>query len=264
MSGFVITHEAALRGGVFVTLLVVFFILEHWRPRRRQHVTAGHFFGNFALGIINSAVLRLLMPGGLVALAVMAPELIGGGLMGALDVPFWAALPVCIIMLDMVLYWQHQLFHKIDWLWALHGAHHGDRNLNVSSGLRFHPGEALVSFVIKAAAIMVLGAPVAAVIIFEVLLNGASLFNHANWSLGRVDRLLQHLIVTPDMHRLHHSRLDAESRKNFGFFLSCWDRLFASYQAEPASPHEDIALGLDAMPQDDLPATLAYPFRRTR
>lgn len=260
MSGFIITHEAALRSGVFFGLLVAFFILERWRPRRRQHVTAHHFLGNITLGIINGLILRLLMPGGLVALAVFAPA--GGGLMGIFDLPLWAALPICVIMLDMVLYWQHRMFHKINWLWALHGAHHGDRNLNVSSGLRFHPGEALVSFIIKAAAILALGAPAAAVILFELLLNGASMFNHANWSLGRFDRWLQYAIVTPDMHRLHHSRLEAESRMNFGFFLSCWDRLFASYQAHPASPHSDIALGLDTMPQDDLRATLIYPFRQ--
>lgn len=256
---FIISHQAALRSGVFFGLLALFFVLERLSPRRRQNVSAAHFFGNLSLGVINAVLLRFLLPGGLVAVAFVGQ---GSGLMGALALPYWAAFGVCLVLLDLTLYWQHRLFHSVAFLWALHGAHHGDRNLNVSSGLRFHPGEALVSFVIKALAILLLGAPVAAVILFEVLLNGASLFNHANWSLGRFDRPLEKLIVTPDMHRLHHSRLDAETRKNFGFFLSVWDRLFASYQATPASPHRDIALGLEDMPRDDLTATLWHPFKR--
>ena len=170
------------------------------------------------------------------------PFLAGDGLLGLLALPYWLGFGLSLVLLDLTLYWQHRLFHRIDFLWALHGAHHGDRNLNVSSGLRFHPGEALVSFAIKAIAVMVLGVPVAAVILFEILLNGASLFNHANWSLGRADRWIEKLIVTPDMHRLHHSRLDDESRKNFGFFLSIWDRLFASYQAEPKTRMRPLPL----------------------
>lgn len=258
MESFLTTHETALRSGVFFTLLLVFLLLERARPRRRQSVSANHFIGNLCLGIINAALLRLVLPGGLVALAVLGA---GDGLLGLLALPYWLGFGLSLVLLDLTLYWQHRLFHRIDFLWALHGAHHGDRNLNVSSGLRFHPGEALVSFAIKAIAVMVLGAPVAAVILFEILLNGASLFNHANWSLGRADRWIEKLIVTPDMHRLHHSRLDDESRKNFGFFLSIWDRLFASYQAEPKNPHETIALGLDTMPLDNLAATLWHPFK---
>ncbi len=267
MSDYILTHEATLRSGVFFGLLLVFFALENWRPRRVQNVTRQHFLGNFGLGVFNGFLLRLLMPGGLVALAALsADSSLIGWLKSDLNIamPFWAEIALCLVLLDLTLYWQHRLFHRIPLLWALHGAHHGDRNLNVSSGLRFHPGEAVVSFAIKGLTVLLLGPPVIAVILFEILLNGASLFNHANWSLGRADRWLRYMIVTPDMHRLHHSRQAHESLKNFGFFLSIWDRLFASYQDEPAQAHKNIALGLDEVEDDGWRATLRYPFKSLR
>ena len=261
MNQFIITYEPVLRGGAFFGLLVLFFILERLRPRRNQNISVQHFITNMRFGFMNGFLLRVIMPGGLVALALLSGD---SGLMSALDLPLAIEFIACLILLDLTLYWQHRLFHKIDFLWALHGAHHGDRNLNVSSGLRFHPGEALVSFALKGAAVLVLGPPVAAVILFEVLLNGASLFNHANWSLGRFDGWIQKLIVTPDMHRLHHSRLEKESQRNFGFFLSIWDRLFASYQRTPQQAHEHIELGLDTMPDDGGRATVFYPFKNRK
>ena len=259
LSEWLLAHEAGLRSGVFIGLLALLWALETALPRRRQSVTAQHFAGNLAFAFLNGALVRLMLPGGL---AVFAASRDGGGLMGYADLPLWAEFIACLVLLDLTLYWQHRLLHKVPFLWRLHAPHHGDRTLNVSSAVRFHPFEALFSTAVKALAVAVLGAPAAAVILFELLLNGASLFNHANWSLGRADALLQKLIVTPDMHRLHHSRLDAESRRNFGFFLSLWDRLFASYQSEPATPHRDLPLGLDAMPKDGLLATLAAPLKR--
>lgn len=259
LTDFVLTHETVLRLGTFFGLLVVFFILEQALPRRRQNVKARHYAGNLALGGLNIVLLRFILPGGLVGLAMLRD---GGGLMGALAWPPALQFIACLVVLDMTLYGQHRLLHKVDFLWRWHAPHHGDRDLNVASGVRFHPGEAVFSLGVKAAAIWLLGAPVAAVILFEVLLSGAALFNHANWSLGRADKWLRLLIVTPDMHRLHHSRHADETQKNFGFFLSVWDRLFSSYQDEPRQAHTHIPLGLDEAPDDGLAATLVHPFRK--
>ena len=256
---FITAHEANLRLLGMFGLLAIFFILERWRPRRQQNVTAKHMGGNMLVGFLNGGLVRLALPTGLAGLALWQQ---GGGLMGLLALPVWAEWALSLLLLDFVLYWHHRAFHEIPFLWALHAGHHSDRNLNVTSGLRFHPGEALVSAAIKATAVLAIGAPAAAVILFEILLNGASLFNHANWHLGRIDGHLQKLIVTPDMHRLHHSRLADESRKNYGFFLSIWDRLFASYQAEPQQAHRHIALGLDDAERDDLAALLLQPFKK--
>ncbi|MGC6534486.1 MAG: sterol desaturase family protein [Parvibaculales bacterium] len=261
MSEFLTAHEATLRSGLFFGLLLALLLVERWRPRRRQHVRWRHFFGNLGIGVGNSILLRLLVPGGLVVVALSGQHT---GLLARIDLPLWMEFIGCLILLDLSLYWQHRLFHRLPFFWAFHSAHHGDRTLNVSSALRFHPGEALLSFVIKAATIWLLGAPVAAVIAFEVLLNGAAMFNHTNWSLGRFDAVLQKLIVTPDMHRLHHSRQEAEAQHNFGFFLSVWDRLFASYQAEPQQDHGDIELGLADMPDDGWRATLKQPLKLLR
>ena len=255
---FLITYQNDIRLFAFFGLLIVLFILEQALPRRRQTPSARHYIGNLVLGGINIFVLRLLLPGGLVGIAFLRD---GGGLMAYLALPTWADFLICLLVLDLTLYTQHRLLHKIPLLWRLHAPHHSDRTLNVASGVRFHPGEAVFSAAVKAAAVWLLGAPVGAVILFEVLLSSASLFNHANWSLGAADRVIRRLIVTPDMHRIHHSRRPAESHKNFGFFLSLWDRLFASYQDRPHAPHVDLALGLSDAPDDGLTATLAQPLK---
>lgn len=256
---FLLAHEGTLRGVAFFGLLIVFFILEQTLPRRRQKVSAAHYGTNLLLGGLNIVLLRLIAPAGLVGIAIWQTD---GGLLGALTLPLWLEFILCLVLLDLTLYAQHRLFHKVDFLWRWHAPHHGDRDLNVASGVRFHPGEALISFAVKAAAIAALGAPVAAVILFEVLLSGASLFNHANWNLGRGDVVLRKLIVTPDMHRLHHSRKPREALKNFGFFLSVWDRLFASYKHAPDTPHEDLPLGVEGVGDDAIGTTLLQPFHR--
>ena len=258
VGAFITTHEASLRGGIMLALLVLFFGLERALPRRRQNIALCHAAGNLFIGVINAGLVRLIVPGGLAALAYWNA---GGGVLGLINAPNWLVFSASLILLDLVLYWHHRLFHEIAFLWRWHGAHHSDRTLNVTSGLRFHPGEALISTAIKAAAVLLIGAPALAVICFEILLNGASLFNHANWRLGRVDGVLQNLIVTPDMHRLHHSRAPQESRMNYGFFLSLWDRLFGTYQGRPGQAHEVIELGLAEVENDNVIAALTHPFK---
>ncbi len=262
MDGFfdhLVANQASWRSGIFVSALMTLAVLELIRPRRQIVGRPQRWFNHLFLGTANIILLRLVLPGGLMAVAIFGQ---GGGLMGWFGISGWAAFFICLIALDLVVYGQHLALHKFAFLWPLHAPHHGDRALDVSSGLRFHPGEALFSAAVKAAAIVALGAPLAAVIAFEIILSAASLFTHANWALGRVDGWLRWLIVTPDMHRIHHSRLTPESHRNFGFFISLWDRLFNTWQAQPLNGHQKMAIGLDDMPDDGLTATLNRPWRQ--
>jgi sterol desaturase/sphingolipid hydroxylase (fatty acid hydroxylase superfamily) len=163
-----------------------------------------------------------------------------------------------IIILDMLIYWQHVAFHHIPALWALHKVHHADRDIDVTTGARFHPAEIVVSMVYKMALVVILGAPVIAVIIFELVLNGCAMFNHSNLKLpARLDRILRRVIVTPDMHRVHHSARVSETNSNYGFSLSIWDRLFGSYIAQPEQGHEGMTIGLEEY-QTPGPASLLW------
>lgn len=245
------------RGLIFLGGFVLLAGLQNWRPRRPIDRLADRWRVNLSFGLVNMVLVRLVVPGGLVGLATLTA---GGGLLGWLALPLWASYVVALVLLDLTLYAQHRALHRVAFLWPLHAPHHADRALDVSSGLRFHPGEAVFSAGVKAAAIVALGASPGMVLVFEITLSLASLFTHANWALGRADQNLQRLIVTPDMHRLHHSRRDTESQRNFGFFLSCWDRLFGSYQAQPSLPHRDMAMGLEGQEDDRLGASLKAPW----
>jgi sterol desaturase/sphingolipid hydroxylase (fatty acid hydroxylase superfamily) len=247
------------RPAIFISVLCLLLLAQRLIPRRNERAIAGRRFANYGLGAVNIIVLRVLVPGGLVAIAMLN---MGGGLTGWLPFGFFTEVLICLLALDLTLYLQHRAFHKIPLLWRFHAPHHADRELDVSSGLRFHPGEAVISFAIKAAAIVALGVHPAIVIMFEILLNAASLFNHADIRLGRADGWLQKLIVTPDMHRLHHSRRADEALSNFGFFLSIWDRLFASYALTDNARQQTMPLGLDEQPDSDLLASLKAPFLR--
>ena len=246
------------RPAIFIGILSLLLLAQRVIPRRHDRAIAGRRFANYALGAVNIIVLRVLAPGGLVAIAIFNMD---GGLTGWLPFSFLVEALLCLLALDLTLYLQHRAFHKIPLLWRFHAPHHADRVLDVSSGLRFHPGEAIISFAVKAAAIIALGVHPAIVIMFEILLNAASLFNHADIRLGRADGWLQKLIVTPDMHRLHHSRRTDEALTNFGFFLSVWDRLFASYARTDNARQQSMPLGLDEQAESDLLASLKAPFR---
>jgi len=199
---------------------------------------------NLALTAINTVTLRLLFP--LLAVewaALMTTHDIG--LAPILGVPYWAACLVGIALLDLVIYAQHAAFHHIPFLWRFHRVHHADLEVDVTTGVRFHPGEIVLSMLIKFATIALLGVPAAAVVAFEVLLNATSLFHHANLALPRaVDRVLRLVIVTPDVHRVHHSTIRAETDSNFGFSVTWWDRLFGTFRAEPSAGHTGMEIGL--------------------
>ncbi len=258
MIDFINQHEPVLRGLVFAASLGLLSVFEIAFPRRFLGARLARWRTNFLLGGANIFLLRVVLPGGLAALAYTG---YGGGVFGWLELPLWVEIFISLIILDFVIYAQHMALHRIPFLWPLHSTHHAEQTLDVSSGLRFHPGEALVSLGVKAVAVLALGVHPAAVIIFEILLSSTSLFTHTNLNLGRWDARLQALFVSPDMHRLHHSRAADESCTNFGFCLSVWDKVFKTYRATPHMPHETLPLGLTGSRQGGLIEALRHPLR---
>lgn len=238
--------EPAIRLGVFLGVLAAMMIWEIAAPRRRQEVPRLlRWSNNLALVVLDTAILRLAFPLLAVGIAAIA-EAGGWGLFNALDWPRWLAAVLSVLILDLAIYLQHVMFHAVPALWRLHRMHHADTEIDATTGLRFHPVEILLSMAIKLMAVAALGAPPVAVLIFEVLLNATSLFNHANIDLPRrVDRVLRLAMVTPDMHRVHHSAIPAETNSNFGFNLPWWDRLLGTYRAQPARGHLGMTIGLE-------------------
>ncbi|KAA5604556.1 sterol desaturase family protein [Roseospira marina] len=236
--------EGPVRAGVFLGLFAAMALWEAWTPRRRDTLRRGRWPHNIALIVVDSVALRLVLP--LLAVeAALRAEAHGWGLLNLLDVPLWLALPVSVLALDLAIYAQHVAFHHVPVLWRLHRVHHTDTAVDVTTALRFHPVEIVLSMAIKMAVVIALGAPAVAVLVFEVLLNGAALFNHGNVALpARLDRSLRRVVVTPDMHRVHHSVHPHETNSNYGFALSWWDRMFGTYTAQPADGHTAMTLGL--------------------
>lgn len=238
--------EAMIRLGVFAGLLLLLLALERLVPRRSPEPgrwsARGH---NLLLVGVDTLCLRLLVPLAAVGTAELAAAN-GWGLNYWLDWPFWLAVIASFLLLDLLIYGQHVLFHKVSWLWRLHRVHHTDTAFDVTTGVRFHPIEIVLSMLLKMAAVLLLGAPVIAVILFEVVLNATSLFNHANINLPvGLDRWLRWLVVTPDMHRVHHSVERIETDSNYGFNLPWWDRLFGTYRDQPRAGHEGMPIGLE-------------------
>jgi sterol desaturase/sphingolipid hydroxylase (fatty acid hydroxylase superfamily) len=229
--------------------------LSDSKPRRWLH--------NLGIILLDNLVLRLLFPGVVIAVAVAA-EQSNWGLLNYFHVPTFIAIIVGVLVLDLIIYLQHLMFHAVPLFWRLHMVHHTDLDIDVSTGLRFHPLEILVSLGIKLAAVAALGSPVIAVLIFEVLLNGTSLFNHGNIRLTeKMDCFLRRFLVTPDMHRVHHSVIIRETNSNFGFNLSWWDRLFGTYRSQPAAGHKQMTIGLSTYRNAHeltLPMLLKLPF----
>jgi sterol desaturase/sphingolipid hydroxylase (fatty acid hydroxylase superfamily) len=242
---FVLAGEPLLRLGSFAGILVLMVAWETLAPRRGRSLSRWRRWPN-NLGIValNTGMLRILFPVSAVAASLIAAEH-GWGVLNALILPDWIEVLVAIVALDMAIYFQHRVFHAVPLLWRLHRMHHADLDLDVTTGARFHPLEILLSMAIKVAVVVLLGAPAIAVVLFEILLNATSMFNHANLRLPpAVDLVLRWLIVTPDVHRIHHSVIRAETNSNFGFSLSCWDRLFGTYRAQPCEGHDKMTLGL--------------------
>lgn len=245
MTEFLTTHEPALRLGAFLSMIIAMAIWEGLAPRRRRKLPRmGRWAINFAIVALNTLLLRLIFPAAVVGVAIWTQDR-GWGLFNLTGTPAWIALPVAVIILDLVIYGQHVVFHKIPLLWRLHRMHHTDLDFDFTTAVRFHPVEILLSILIKFAAVIILGASAAAVIVFEVILSSSALFNHGNGRLPPgLDRFLRLGIVTPDMHRVHHSVIRIETDSNYGFALSIWDRLFGTYRQSPEAGHEAMTIGL--------------------
>jgi len=261
------TSEELIRLAAFCVVFAAVAVWEFAAPRRRQLVSRQKRWpSNLGLLLVDVTVLRLLVPGATVAVALMA-EARGWGFLNIPAMPAVMAFVVGVLLLDLVIYFQHVMFHAVPALWRLHRVHHADLDFDVTTGTRFHPFEILISTAIKCAAVAAIGVSPTAVLVFEVLLNATAMFNHANASLPRsVESFVRWLVVTPDMHRVHHSVLYDESSSNFGFNLPWWDRLFGTYRAQPRLGHDALTIGVDAFrAQDDLSLDqlLIQPFQDT-
>src|SRR5215510_14910846 len=237
--------EALLRFGAFAIFFALLAAVEAVTPPRRRIIgRRRRWVGNLGLIVVGTIIVRAIPFASTVAMAGLADNR-GWGLLHAIGpVPVWVGIAASIVVLDLAIYLQHMLFHALPALWRLHRVHHTDPELDVTTGVRFHPVEILLSAGVKGAVVGALGAPVVGVVVFEIVLNAGSMFSHANLRLsGAADRLLRRLFVTPDMHRVHHSIDTAEMNRNFGFTLSLWDRLFGTYEAQPRMGHAAMVIG---------------------
>lgn len=266
MTEFIIEHESTIRLGFFFGILLVMAIWEIFAPRRDLTVNKSkRWVSNLGIVVLNTVVVRILFPTAAAGVAIYSIKQ-GWGVFNFIETPDWIAILVCVILLDMVIYWQHVIFHKVPVLWRLHRMHHADMDIDVTTGSRFHPIEIIISMLVKFSAVVILGVPVVAIIIFEVLLNLTAMFNHSNAKLPLgLDKIIRFILVTPDMHRVHHSVIPQETNSNFGFNLSIWDRLFRSYIAQPKEGHNGMTIGLNEYREEKvaerLPGMLMIPFK---
>ena len=261
-------HEATIRLGVFLGLFLILALAETLLPRRvRVSSQPKRWATNWAIVILDTLTLRLLA----IALPLLAvgaaldASARGWGLFNVLNWAGWLEVILAIVVLDFLIWAQHVITHRVPILWRLHRVHHADRDMDVTTAIRFHPIEIALSMLLKIGAVYVLGPAAIAVIIFEILLNGCAMFNHSNLALPKqVDAVLRLFLVTPDMHRVHHSDKRAEHDSNYGFSTSLWDRMFGTYIAQPGKGHDEMTIGLQW--QDERPTkltwSLALPFLR--
>jgi sterol desaturase/sphingolipid hydroxylase (fatty acid hydroxylase superfamily) len=265
MRDVLLAYESYIRLAAFGGVFVVMAAWELIGPRRQQSVGRGwRWPNNLGVVVVNTLLIRVLFPTTAVGLALFA-EARGFGLFNVIALPALVGVLASIVILDLAIYLQHVLFHAVPALWRLHRMHHADLEFDVTTGLRFHPIEILLSMVIKLVVVAGLGAPAVSVMICEVLLNATSMFNHSNVRIPLgLDHVLRWLVVTPDMHRVHHSILARETNSNFGFNLPWWDRLFGTYRAQPAAGHEAMTIGIEQFrePRElGLDRMLVLPFR---
>jgi sterol desaturase/sphingolipid hydroxylase (fatty acid hydroxylase superfamily) len=239
------SSEIAIRLSFFFLIFAIIAIWELLAPRRALTTSkTSRWLSNLAITFLNPATVRLVFPILAVSMALKAQQN-GWGLLNHYNLPFWPAMVVAVVVLDFATYLQHVMFHAVPLLWRLHMVHHADLDFDVTTGLRFHPIEMILSMGIKLAVVVVFGPPAMAVLTFEVILNATAMFNHGNIRLPlKIDRVLRFLVVTPDMHRVHHSLLPPEANTNFGFNLPWWDRLFGTYRDQPTEGHEGMSIGL--------------------
>jgi sterol desaturase/sphingolipid hydroxylase (fatty acid hydroxylase superfamily) len=265
MVDFLLANEPAVRLIAFGSIFAAMAAWELTAPRRDQSIgRSTRWPSNLGIVVLDTILVRFLFPTTAFGLALLT-EAQGWGLFQVLGLPLWASVPLAVVSLDLAIYLQHVLFHAVPALWRLHRTHHADLEFDVSTGGRFHPIEILLSMGIKLGVVIALGAPAVAVLVFEVLLNATSMFNHSNVRMpASLDRWLRWIVVTPDMHRVHHSVVVRETNSNFGFNLPWWDRLFGTYRDQPAAGHEAMTIGIEQFRdpgEQRLDRMLTQPFR---
>lgn len=266
MMELILYQEQSLRLGFFIGLLLLFAMLEALFPKKqRVFGRAIRWFSNIGIVVISGLLVRVCLPLLPVAWATQV-QAQGRGLLSYFEASLWLEIVLAVILLDLIVYLQHIAFHKFPFLWRMHKVHHSDRDLDVTSGNRFHPFEILISVGVKLVAVSLIGPSAVAVVLFEIILNGMAQFNHSNLRLPKtLDRYLRFLFVTPDMHRVHHSEIRSETDSNYGFNFSIWDRLCRTYVAQPQDGHQDMVIGLPEYPKTSklgLVSLLLLPFRR--
>ncbi|MCF6150316.1 MAG: sterol desaturase family protein [Candidatus Kuenenia sp.] len=263
---FITNHEIVIRLGFFLGILGVMTLWEWVAPRRVLAISKPlRWSNNIGIVIINSFLLRIIFPSAAVGMAVFAKKH-GWGLFNHMHLSYTVAVIISVVAMDFFIYLQHVMFHAVPVFWRIHRMHHADLDFDVSTGIRFHPIEILLSMLIKFAGIVVMGTPLLSIIIFEVALNATSMFNHGNVRMFYgIDRILRWFVVTPDMHRVHHSAEKHETNSNFGFNLPWWDYLLGTYRNQPRMGHEGMVIGLHDFRDKKrcvmLPGMLAIPFQ---
>lgn len=237
--------EASLRLGLFLGGLIILCSLEVFFPKRKLAFSRKiRWPSNFGIVVLYSALLRVILPLSVVNFSGIL-ETKGIGIFNNVGLPVWIETIAAVLLLDLCIYWQHVIFHKVPLLWRVHRMHHTDLDFDVTTGSRFHPIEIILSIGIKFVVVLLIGANPLAVLLFEILLNLSSMFNHSNIAIPiRLDRWLRKIVVTPDMHRIHHSIIKNETNSNYGFFLSWWDFIFKTYIKNPSNPHESMEIGI--------------------
>ncbi len=266
MNTWILSHEPLLRLCFFLGIFFIMANLELIVPRRQpQNNTLGikrlnRWFNNLSLITLSSLIAKIVLPIGLASFAIYCQQsewgLFNQDIISS-NISYAALFIFSLLIFDFIIYWQHRIFHKVQWLWRLHQVHHSDTAFDVTTGIRFHPIEILLSIAIKFAVVLIFGFSAESIIVFEILLNALALFNHSNVQIPlTIDKQVRKIIVTPDMHRVHHSTIPKEHNSNFGFNISLWDRLFSSYQDQPELGHKNIEIGLNAFTDSDKPNRL--------
>jgi sterol desaturase/sphingolipid hydroxylase (fatty acid hydroxylase superfamily) len=264
MNDLLLNHELLVRSGFFFGILILMGVWEVLAPRRKLQTSKSmRWFSNLGIVLIDTISLRLLVPFAAIDAAIFAGKA-GWGILNNISLLYWMKVTIGVVVLDLAIYLQHAMFHGLPILWRLHMMHHSDLDFDVTTGVRFHPVEIFLSMGIKIMVVFVVGISALGVLIFEVLLNATSLFNHGNVRLAAsIDRVLRLFLVTPEMHRVHHSVIIRETNSNFGFNLPWWDRLFGTYKNQPAAGHIEMTIGLSHLrdpKQLTLPWLLLLPF----
>nr|WP_264301948.1 sterol desaturase family protein [Vibrio parahaemolyticus] len=254
-----------MRLSCFIGVLLLCTLWENKLPRKTLTIKRSfRWLNNLSLVALNSAIIALVMPIAAFQAATIAHDQ-QWGLFNLLSLPGWLNVLLAVIALDLIIYVQHLVFHRVKPLWKIHRMHHADLDIDVTTGARFHPIEIIISMVVKIASVFILGVSPLAIVVFEIILNASAMFNHSNAKLGlSIDKKLRKVIVTPDMHRVHHSVMVKETHSNFGFFLSVWDRWFGTYRAQPALGHNDVVIGVPEIREareQRLDKLLTQPFR---